>query len=150
MPKSKKWLIVVVLATTLLVAGSIGGVALAQTGSDGSGKTLLARVAAILGIEQQQVEDAFSQAQREMQEEALDSYLQNLVDQGEITQEQADKYKTWWQTRPDMEPYRQQLEEWQQARPDMPLTGSFGGRGFGGRGFGGGMGWSGGSCFRGW
>ncbi len=123
--RSKKLLIIAVLAAVVL-AGSIGGIALAQTGSADnttSGTTLLARVAAILGIDQQKVEDAFAQAQRQMQEEALDNYLKNLVDQGKITQEQADQYKAWVQ-----------------ARPDLPL--GFGLRGDGG--FGGPRG------FRGW
>jgi len=125
--RSKK-LIVAVLAATVLLVGSIGGLALAQTesASDSSGKTLLARVAAILGIDQQKLENAFAQAQREMRDEALDKYLKNLVDQGKITQEQADQYKKWWQSRPDVEPFRQQLRAWQQARPDIPLPGPFG------------------------
>jgi hypothetical protein len=103
--RRKKLIIFSVLAAVLLLVGTIGGVAVfAQNGStspsDSPGKTLLARVADILGIDQQKVEDAFAQAQREMQEEALDDYLKNLVDQGTITQEQADQYKTWWQSRP--------------------------------------------------
>ena len=150
--RSKRF-IIAVLATVLL-AGTISGLAFAQTGStsDGSGKTLLARVAEILSIDQQKVEDAFAQAQREMREEALDNYLKNLVDQGKITEEEADQYKAWWQARPDMEPFRQQLREWQQtrpdippelqewqeARPDMPLPGRFGGHGFSGMKWGGG------------
>ena len=146
--RSKKFIIVAVVAAIVLLVGSIGGVAFAQTGStsDGSGKTLLARVAAILGIDQKKVEDAFAQAQREMREEALDNYLKGLVTEGKITQEQADQYKKWWQSRPDITPYRQQLKEWQETRPDIPLPGPFGH--FGGRSFDGGMKWGGG--FGGW
>ena len=114
--RSKKFVIIAVLTAVALV-GSISGVVLAQTGNTDttqgkallagsanttSGKTLMARVAAILGIDQQKVEDAFAQAQREMRDEALDSYLQKLVDEGKITKEQADQYKQWWQARPDM------------------------------------------------
>lgn len=115
--RSKKFLLVALLAAVVLV-GSIGGVVLAQTGSeDGSQpKTLLARVATILGIDQQKLEDAFAQAQSEMRDEAL----QKLVDEGKITQEQADQYKAWLQAQPDMTQYREQLREWQQARPGMP------------------------------
>jgi hypothetical protein len=121
--RRKKLIMVAILATAVLLAGSIGGVALAQTGSTGdttSGKTLLARVAAILGIDRQKVEDAFAQARREMRDEALDSYLKNLVDKGKITQQQADQYKAWVKSRPDMSQYQQKLKEWQQARPAMP------------------------------
>ncbi len=152
MRRSKKFIILALVAAVVLIV-SVAGLAFAQTGSDSSGKTLLGRVATILGIDQQKVEDAFAQAQQEMRDEALDSYLKNLISEGKITQEQADQYKTWLKAKPDLAPFRQQLKEWQQTqpgippdlkqwqenRPDIPLPGgNFGG--FGGRGgFGGGM-----------
>ena len=131
-----RWVIVVAaLAVTLLVGST--GVALAQGAKAGSEKTLVARVAQILGIQEQKVQDAFDQAQKEMREEALNSYLKSAVEQGRITQEQADKYKQWWQS----QPATPELDAWQNARPDIPLLrGSFEGPGFrGGRG--GFMGW---------
>ncbi|MFH1483486.1 MAG: hypothetical protein ABIG98_04445 [Chloroflexota bacterium] len=120
--RRKRFVIIGLLAAVVLV-GSLAGLALAQTATDDAGqpKTLLARVAAILGIDQQNVEDAFAQAQREMRDEAQDSYLKNLVDRGKITQGQADQYSGWWQ-----------------ARPDTPLPGRLG-RPFGSHGFRGGM-----------
>ena len=123
--RRKKFIIIGLLATVLLV-GSIGGVALAQTenGDDSQPKTLLDRVAEILGIDQQKLEDAFAQAQSDMRDEALDRYLQKLVDDGKITDVQAGEYKAW-------------LE----AKPDTPLPGPFGR--FGGYGFRGGMKWGG-------
>lgn len=125
----KKFIIIGLLATVLLV-GSVGAVAFAQTenGDDSQPKTLLARVAEILGIDQQKVEDAFAEAQSEMRAEALDSRLQYLVDQGKITQDEADQYKEWWQ-----------------ARPDTPLPTPLGR--FGSHGFRGGMMWGGGHPF---
>ena len=128
MSRRKRFVIIGLLAAVVLV-GSLAGLALAQTGDTGQPKTLLARVAAILGIDQQKVEDAFAQAQREMRDEALDSYLKNMVDQGKITQEQADQYKSWWQ-----------------ARPDTLLPGPLG-RHFGFHGFRGGMKGGGGFCW---
>lgn len=123
----RKKLIIVVVLTAVMLAGSIGGVVLAQTenGDDSQPKTLLDRVAEILvgegvNITSEQLKDAFAQAQSEMRTDALQSYLENLVKEGKITQEEADQYLEWWQSRPDMEPFRQQLREWQQARPDMP------------------------------
>ncbi len=114
----KKTILIAVLVALVLV-GSLSFVALAQTGSESPGKTLLARVATILGIDQQKVEDAFAQAQKEMEAEALDNHLKNLVEQGKITQEQADQYQRWWQSRPDM--------------PEgSALPGGFGFRGHGG------------------
>ncbi len=157
--RSKKFIIAVVLAVLAVVGGTSAAV-LAASNSDASPpKTLLGRVAEILGIDQQKVEDAFAQAQSEMQDEALDSYLQKLVDEGKITEEEAVQYKAWWQAKPDMGPFQQQLKEWQQAKPtipgemkdwqqakpDVPLPG-----GFGARGFRGGMKFGRGPCFPGW
>jgi len=121
--RRKKLVIVAVVVAVVVLVGSIGGIALAQTenGDTTQPKTLLARVAEILGIDQQTVEDAFTQARTEMRDEALDNYLNNLVDEGKITQEQADQYKTWWQSKPDMSQYQQQLRDWGEARPDVPL-----------------------------
>src|SRR3990172_3289194 len=128
MLRRKRFVIIGLLAAVVLV-GSLAGLALAQTVDRGQPRTLLARVAAILGIDQQKVEDAFAQAQREMRDEALDSCLKNVVDQGKITQEQADQYKSWWQ-----------------ARPDTLLPGPLG-RHFGFHGFRGGMKGGGGFCW---
>jgi hypothetical protein len=139
--RSKKFIIVTVLAAVVLV-GSIGGVVLAQTGNgDEDGSQLEARHAALLdrvceiyeqntdvAINADELQNAFAQAQSEMMEEALENRLQNLVEQGKITQEEADQYKAW-----------------QQARPDMPLPGPF--EHFGGHGFPGGMKWGGGRYF---
>ncbi len=143
--RRKKIIIIGLLATVLLV-GSVGGVAFAQTenGDDSQPKTLLARVAEKLEIGQQELEDAFAEAKSEMRDEALDSYLQKLIDAGKITEEEAVQYKAWLQAKPDMEPFRQQLEEWQQARPDTPLPKDFGR--FGGHSFQGKMKWGGG-CY---
>ena len=118
--RSRKFIVVALLAA-VLVAGSIGGIALAQDNGDGSQpKTLLARVAEKLGIDQQELEDAFAEAQTEMRDEALDTRLQKLVDEGRITSDEATAYKEWLQAAPDMEPFRQQLREWEQNRPGMP------------------------------
>ncbi len=97
---TKKSIIAAVLVGVLLVGG-IAGITMAQEGSAGSGQTLIARVAAILGIDQATVESAFAQAQKEMRTEALDSYLKDLVDEGKITQEEADQYREWWNARPE-------------------------------------------------
>jgi hypothetical protein len=103
----RKWVIVAVAAiAVVLVAGIVGGVVYAQTTSTpttvNQEKTLLARVAEILGIDQQKVEDAFSQAKKEMSDEALANRLAALVEQGKLTQAQADQYKNWWESRPDV------------------------------------------------
>ena len=127
----KKRVIIGVLAAVLLVSASIGGVALAQDNEENSQpKTLFARVADILGIEQQVVEDAFAQAQTEMRAEALDSWLQRMVDEGIMTEEEATRYKEWLEAKPDMDEYREKLKDWFEAKPD--ISGGFGFRSFGG------------------
>jgi hypothetical protein len=115
----RKWFIPVVVVSVLLIAGIVGGVVAA--GSDSSGnaedqsqitdqyQALLDRVCAIyeektgVAIDSEQLRDALDQAQGELQEEALETRLQNLVDEGKITQEEADNYLEWWQSRPDIE-----------------------------------------------
>ena len=97
--------IVIAVATTALAAGIIGGVVVAhaQTGSTNTaGNTIMARVAAILGIDQTKLQDAFIQAKKDQQTQNLDNHLQNLVTQGKITQSQADQYKQWWSSKPDV------------------------------------------------
>ena len=99
--RSKKFLVTgIVIAVIAVVA--VTGVVLAQNVTTTTpGKTFTARVAAILGIDEQKVKDAFTQAQREMSDEALDTRLHKLVEDGKLTQEQANQYKEWWQSRPD-------------------------------------------------
>ena len=63
---------------------------------------LTARVAEILNIDKQKLEDAFKQAQSELREKALDTRLQELVNQGAWTQQQADAFKAWIKARPDV------------------------------------------------
>ena len=98
MRRSRKLILIALLAVVVL-AGSIGGAALAQAEDEDSSQpeTLLTRVAEILGIDQQELENAFAQARSETKDE----HLQYMIDQGIITQEQADEHKTWMESRPD-------------------------------------------------
>jgi hypothetical protein len=133
--RSKKFIIIAVL-TTVILAGSIGGVVLAADSGDDSQpearyESLLDRVCEIyqektgVTIDQEVLKDAFAQAQGEMRVAVMENRLQYLVEEGKITQEQADE-----------------LQEWLEARPDIPA--GFGFKGHGGfhgmgghRGFGG-------------
>jgi len=111
--RSKKFIIVALL-TTVVLAGSIGGVALAQTenGDDcqpeARHSTLLERVCEIYeentgeAINPQELQEAFAQAQSEMRDTALNNRLQHMVGQGRITQNEADQYGGWWNSRPDV------------------------------------------------
>lgn len=53
-------------------------------------------------IDQQALEDAFAQARSGIQAEAMQNRLANLVEKGQITQDEADQYLEWWQSRPDI------------------------------------------------
>ena len=115
-----------VAVIVVLILGSLGGIALAADNGGGSqSKTLLDRVAEILvdkgvDITSDQLQEAFNEARSQMQDEALDNYLEKLVNDGRITQEQANRYKAWLQARPDMGPYQQELRDWRQTRPQLP------------------------------
>jgi uncharacterized membrane protein len=143
--KKRKWFIPVVVVTVLLIGGITGGVVAAvnnsssnttagnQTQATDRYQALLDRACAIyeettgVALDPEQLKEALEQARSEMQGEALKSWLQNLVDKGKITQEEADQYLEWWQSRPDTE---------------LPLPG------LGGHGQGGGMMW--GKLFKAW
>ena len=62
---------------------------------------LLDRVADILGIEKEDLVSAFEQAQQELRESAFVDRINQAVEEGLITQEQADEILEWWQQRPD-------------------------------------------------
>ena len=138
----KKKFIISLVVIAIAVFASIGGIAFAQgSGTDSQSDSLLGKVASILGIDQQKVEDAFTQAQQEMQQERQDQMLQNLVDQGILTEDQATQYKDWLNSKPDMSDYNAQMQQWFASKPDLPAganlpgLGSFQGRA-GMRGFG--------------
>ena len=99
----KRWLIPSAIIA-LLVLGIGGGTVMAQESEDEGDSPLtsfVARVAGILGLEEQVVQSAFDQAAQEVQEELLDRKLAHLVEQGIITPEQADEQREWYGARPD-------------------------------------------------
>jgi C4-dicarboxylate-specific signal transduction histidine kinase len=117
--KKRKWFIPVVVASVLLIGGITGGLVAANNSSNNTTvgnqtqateryQALLDRVCAIyeeqtgVAIDPGQLKDALQQARSEMQGEALQNWLQNLVGKGKITQEEADQYLNWWQSRPDI------------------------------------------------
>ena len=118
----KRWLFSALLVVVLTI-GISGGVVLAQEG-DGDGdsplKSLVSRVAAILGLEEAEVQSAFDQAAGEMQNEALQQRMDRAVEEDRLDQEQADEYMQWYQSRPES------------IFPEIPFR-KFGPRGFGGQ-----------------
>jgi hypothetical protein len=111
--RSKKFILVVALVAVVVV-GSISGVALAQdengddSGSEYQGVSLWDRAFEIyqqktgVTIDSEALKDAFAEAQDELRITALQDRLANLVEQGRITQEQADELLKWEEARPDV------------------------------------------------
>lgn len=96
---------VIIPLTIAMVAGSIisFSVALAQMNEDGTSNAskLAIRVAEILGIDSEDVNTAINQARKELRDEAAQKKLSTLVEKDKLTQEQADKYLNWSQSRPE-------------------------------------------------
>jgi len=91
----KKILIPVVLVVALLVGafGVSGAFAQDPTNPTGQQTSFVSRVAKILGIEEQKLTSAFTQAAKELRNEQIDKALA----EGRITKELAD----WLKARPD-------------------------------------------------
>lgn len=115
--RKRKWLIPAVVVSVLLIGGIVGGVVVAAEDSSDNAESqtpgrfqeLLDRACTIYGeqtgvtINSEQIKDALKQAQEEMRDEALENRLQDLVDEGKITEQEAGQFLEWWQSRPDVE-----------------------------------------------
>jgi hypothetical protein len=107
---NRKLITVAVILAALVILGVVSGMAYAQTGTTTSANatgtnpktTLFAKMASILGIDQTKLETAYTQAQSQIRDEQLTSQLKTMVDDGTMTQAQADAYLKWWQSRPDV------------------------------------------------
>ena len=97
-----KWLIGGV-AAAVVILGVAGGAIMAQQsdGKESRMSAFAAKVASILGLEADDVENAMEQAREELADEALADKLDELVEEGTITQAQADEYESWVESRPD-------------------------------------------------
>jgi len=105
MSKRMKVLVAVLAAILLL---SVGGTAMVMAQEEEPTPTpeagangLLARVADILGISQDELGNAFRQAQQEMRQETFLRFLDKAVAQERITQAEADEFLEWWEQRPE-------------------------------------------------
>lgn len=117
--RKRKWFVpMVVVLSVLLIGGITGGIVAASDDSSSAEyqtqladqyQALLDRACAIyeesagVAIDAERLKDALRQARGELRDEALEDWLQNLVDNGEMTQEEADQYLEWWQSRPDVQ-----------------------------------------------
>jgi len=85
-----------------------------------SENALLERVAAILGIDEEDLVNAFEQAQQEMKEEIFIKALDKAVEEGLITREQANEILEWWGQRPN-----DAIEAWRGQGPNTTGRGMF-------------------------
>jgi hypothetical protein len=113
----------ILIATVALTGLLVGTISADDQGGGSHQGTLLARVAEILGINQTDLQNAFQQAMTEERDArqaemkaAQDAHLQDLIDQGVLTQDQVDAWDAWLAARPDNS---DAMRAWLDARPDM-------------------------------
>ena len=97
----KRWIMVSAGVIALAVGIFTAGVIAAQVADDSKVSDFSARVAQILGLDEQTVEDAINQANRELRQERAQEKLDALVASGDITQDEADEYMAWLESAPD-------------------------------------------------
>ena len=116
--KRGKRLISIAVMVIIVLGATIGGVALAQAddGDSSLRQTMIARVAEILGIDQQELQNAFDQARNEVMGEERGNFRHRWLEEGEITDELRDQIKEWLESRPDFP--TDEFKEWLETRPE--------------------------------
>ena len=130
MRRSKKIILISLLAIVVL-AGSIGGVVMAaDNGDDSQPQTqhgaLLDKVCEIYNtanpeapIVCEELQKAFDEAQSQIREEARNQFRQRLIDEYGITEDQLNEYEAWLKSRPQLP--TDEFKEWMESKPDVPL-----------------------------
>ena len=138
----RRKVLIAAAALAVLAIGIGGGAVWAQESDSEDGSTIkgfVSRVAEILGLEEQTVQDAFTQAKQEMMDESIESKLAAMVESGKLTQEQADEIQEWYDDKPDSigswyahpkmltamvesgkltQEQADEIQEWYDAKPD--------------------------------
>ena len=100
----RRWFLIPATVVVLAI-GVLGfGVVAAQVSNEDKQSSMdrfSARVAEILGLDQDDVDAAMTQAKEELRDEAVQAKLDAMVAAGQITQDQADEYKAWLDSRPE-------------------------------------------------
>ncbi|MBL7119145.1 MAG: hypothetical protein ISS53_00510 [Dehalococcoidia bacterium] len=97
-------LVAIAVAAMIVLTVGLTTVAFAESSGDGGSgvvNTFISKVASILGLGEEQVADAFEQARDEMRDEAQGQCLQDAVEEGRITEQEADQIRQWLQDRPE-------------------------------------------------
>ncbi len=134
MSKKSKIILVVVAGMVVLALGG-GAIVLAAdnppttTTPAAQSNTLFAKVATILGVTEQQITDAFKQANTQLENQRIDQLLAQAVTNNTITQAEADALKAWLAQRPAT-PTKDTLKAWESNGPQLAnpnaLKGLFG------------------------
>ena len=105
----KKYMKIGLIALAAVTALSFGFTAIAAaqstdgvvTDNEGPGQMFVGKLADILGLDEGQVSDAVQQAHQEMMQECQQQRLQHALDEGLITDAEAEQIQGWWDSRPD-------------------------------------------------
>ena len=100
----KKRLFLGLAAVAVMVTGITGAVVWTQVAhADGedSGTSFAARIATILELEESVVTDAFKQANKDLQDERFEAKMDRRVEDGKMTQDEADAAVEWYEERPE-------------------------------------------------
>jgi hypothetical protein len=117
---SKKWKIfMVVVAAVVVLALSGGAIALANGGEQTStSNPLFAKVATILGITEEQLTNAFKQAQTQNENETIANWLAKAVENKTITPAESEAIKNWLAQRP-ANATKDELKIWLDKKPQL-------------------------------
>jgi len=100
--QDKKFIIIAGLLVVLIALGAtLGGIALSRQNNTDQNH-LVRLVLPENAANMLQNNNLTPEERQERANEALDSYLQKLVDDGKITQDEADQFMAWWEARPDI------------------------------------------------
>ena len=103
MMKHKKLLVSGMLLTLVMLISVLGGTALASSSDDdGGSQSFFGRIAEKLGLTEDELTEAVTETHQEMRQEARQERLAQAVEDGVLTQEDADEVQAWWDARPDV------------------------------------------------
>jgi hypothetical protein len=109
--QDKKFFVIVgLLVVIIALGGTLGGIALARQNTNNRPLTNIPRTVL--------PDRPLNQDQNVTKNELLDNLLQKLIDEGKITQEEADQFKAWLEARPNIP--SDELKQWLESRPDLP------------------------------
>ena len=100
----KRRLFLGLAAVAIMASGIAAGVAWTQVAhaqEETTAKGFAARLATILGLEDDVVQDAFKEARSDIQDERFQAKMDRLVESERITQDEADAAIEWYEERPE-------------------------------------------------